>query len=388
MNSLNKDFIYLDNNATTKTDDRVVEAMLPYFTELYANASSSHSFGLKILNDIQNARLKVANLINAGPPEIVFTSGGTESINIALQGFAVANQQNGNHIITVETEHKATLETCKYLESIGFEISYLPVISDGLIDLNLLKNTLREGTILVCVMFVNNETGVIQPIKEISNITHQAGAIFMCDATQAVGKIEVDVRNLGIDIMAFSSHKFYGPYGVGVLYINDFKRNRFKIKPLIYGGGHENGLRSGSLNVPGIVGLGKACEIAKKEMNANTYRIGLLRDKLEKELLELPNSCLNGNKKNRIYNVSNICFSGIDADILIGKMKNIAVATGSACSSALLEPSHVLKAMGLSEDDAMASIRFSLGKFNTEEEITSAIQIIHNLLIDYTLSNA
>ncbi len=385
---MNTNFIYLDNNATTKTDDRVVEAMLPYFSELYANASSSHNFGLKILNDIQIARSKVANLINAESSEIVFTSGGTESINIALQGFAVANQHNGNHIITIETEHKATLETCKYLESIGFDISYLPVRSDGLIDLNQLNNTLRINTILVCVMFVNNETGVILPIKEISDITHRVDAVFMCDATQAVGKIEVDVQNLGIDIMPFSAHKFYGPNGVGALYIKDFKRNRFKINPLIFGGGHENGLRSGTLNVPAIVGLGKACEIAKKEIYANAERIALLRDVLEKDLLKLPGSFLNGNNESRIYNVSNICFSGIDANILIGKMKNIAVATGSACSSALIKPSHVLEAMGLSEDDAMASIRFSLGKYNTEEEIRATIHIINHLLFDNTLSNA
>jgi len=385
---LQSDLIYLDNNASTQTDKRVLEAMIPYFSELYANASSSHGFGLKIKNVIQFSRQIVSDLINADSSEIVFTSGGTESINIALQGFALANRQNGNHIITIETEHKATIETCKYLESIGFEISYLPVKSDGLIDLNKLTKTLQKNTILVCVMFVNNETGVIQPIKEISDITHQVGAAFMCDATQAVGKIEVDVRNLGIDIMPFSAHKFYGPKGVGVLYVNDIKRNRIKINPLIFGGGHENRMRSGTLNVPSIIGLSKACEIAKKEMKSNAEGIAILRDELENDLLKLPGSYLNGNKESRIYNVSNICFPGIDANVFIGRMKNIAVSTGSACSSAIIEPSHVLKAMGLSDDDAMASLRFSLGKYNTESEVHCTLDIIHKLLDEKPMSYA
>jgi len=361
--------IYLDNNSTTRIDDRVLEAMLPYFTDTYGNASSNHHFGLAINSSVSRAREKVAGLISANENDIIFTSSATESINLALKGFALANLDKGKHIITVETEHKAVLDTCKYLEALGFEISYLPVNRDGLIDLVSLKDEIRNETILVSVMLVNNEIGVIQPVKEIAGIAHEFNAVFFCDATQAVGKIEVNVNELGIDMMAFSGHKFYGPKGIGGMYVKDLKRNRIKIETLLHGGGHENSLRSGTLNVTGIVGIGKACEIAMKEMKSDAIRIDTLRNELERELLNFPNSFVNGSKINRIYNVTNISFPGVDANMLIGKMKNIAVSNGSACTSSIVEPSHVLKAMGLSDNEAFASIRFSIGKYNTIQEL-------------------
>lgn len=380
LDILKTDLIYLDNNSTTKIDDRVVEAMLPYLYELYANPSSTHNFGFQINKAIQNARNSIAELINSNPNDIVFTSGGTESINLALKGFAFANQDKGRHIITVKTEHKAVLDTCKYLESVGFTITYLPVNSIGVINLNDLKEALNKETILVSIMLANNETGVIQPIKEISEISHSGNAAFMCDATQALGKIITDVEDLKIDIMPFSGHKFYGPKGVGGLYIKDLKKKKFRMEPIQHGGGHEDGMRSGTLNVPGIVGLSAASNIAKIEMSSNTIKIQKQRDNLENELLKIPNTFLNGKSADRLFNVSNICFSGIDANVFIGRMKNIAVSTGAACSSAIIEPSHVLKAMNLSDGDAMASIRFSIGKYNTETEIQTTIDRIYKLL--------
>lgn len=388
LDILENRLIYLDNNSTTKIDDRVVEAMLPYLKEFYGNPSSSHSFGLQINKAIQDARTSVAELINSNPNEIVFTSGGTESINLALKGYAFANQDKGRHIITVKTEHKAILDSCKYLESVGFTITYLCVNSNGIINLNDLKEALNRETILVSVMLANNETGVIQPIKEISAISHSSNAAFMCDATQAVGKIITDVEDLKIDIMPFSGHKFYGPKGVGGLYIKDLKKKKFKIDPIQHGGGHEDGMRSGTLNVPGIVGLGAASNIAKMEMASNSSKIQRLRDILETDILKIPNTFLNGKNADRLFNVSNICFSGIDANVFIGRMKNIAVSTGAACSSAIIEPSHVLKAMNLSDEDAMASIRFSIGKYNTETEIRSTIEIMQKLLNENPMSYA
>lgn len=370
--------IYLDNNATTRADPRVLAAMMPYFTLEYGNASSTHHFGASINEIVHASRKKVADLIGSDEGEIIFTSGATEGINLALKGFALANQHKGKHIITVTTEHKAVLDTCKYLETIGFDVSYLPVKSDGLIDLKYLKCEIRSDTILVCVMAVNNEIGVRQPLKEIANITHEAGAIFFSDATQAVGKVETDVNEIGIDLMTFSGHKFYAPKGIGVLYVRALKKNKINLEPLLHGGGHENGLRSGTLNVPGIVGLGEACEIAKNEMRKDAKRILVLRDELENELLKLPRAYVNGSVASRIYNVSNVCFPGMDANVMIGKMKNVAVSNGSACTSAIVEPSHVLKAIGLSDDDALATIRFSLGKFNTREEILNVSRIIND----------
>lgn len=369
--------IYLDNNATTRVDPRVLDAMLPYLTEEYGNATSAHHFGVGINKAIQESREKVAELIRADSTDIIFTSGATESINLALKGFALSNQHKGKHIITVETEHKAVLDTCKYLETIGFDVTYLPVKSDGLIDLEDLRKQLRSDTILVCVMFANNETGVLQPLKEISNITHDAGAIFMSDATQAVGKIATDVDELEVDLMTFSAHKFYGAKGSGALYIRGLKKNQIKLNALQHGGGHENGLRSGTLNVPAIVAMGKACEIAKEEMQRDEKRISVLRNELECELLKIQGIYVNGSTENRMYNVTNICFPGLDANVMIGKMKTVAVSNGSACTSSIVEPSHVLKAMGLTDDDAFASIRFSLGKFNNHQEVKAVCEIIY-----------
>lgn len=365
----NKHLIYLDNNATTPIDGEVLESMIPYFKEDFANANSAHSLGIKAHQAVDISRKKVGDLIGAESSEIVFTSGATESINLAIKGYAIANSIKGKHIIAIQTEHKAVLDTCKYLETIGFEVSYLKVNKEGQIDLNELRQELRPNTILVCAMYVNNEIGVLQPISEISKITHKSNAIFFCDATQAVGKLKFNVNKLGIDLMAFSGHKFYGPKGIGALYIKNRTRDKIRIEAQIHGGGHEYGYRSGTLNVPLIVGLGKACEIALKSIKTNETKISILRDELESELLKIRNSFVNGSKTNRIYNVTNICFPGIEANVLIGRMKNIALSNGSACSSLVIEPSHVLKAIGLSDEDALSSIRFSLGRFNTKEEI-------------------
>lgn len=365
-------FIYLDYSATTPMEPRVLDVMLPFLKENFANPSSTHYFGTIINDAVKSARTQVADLINADDKEIIFTSGSTESINIALKGVAENYSNKGKHIITVSTEHKAVLDTCKHLESRGYEVTYLSVQQNGLIDLNELKNSFRSDTILVSVMYVNNETGVIQPIQEIVSLAHEFGALFMTDATQAVGKIDVDVENLGIDMLCLSGHKMYAPKGIGALYV----RKGIKLPVYTHGGGHENGLRSGTLNVPGIIALGRACEIAEQEMKQDADKVSKLRNKLERELLKIPDTFVNGSSENRINNVSNICFKGQDANVMIGRMKNIAVSNGSACTSAIVEPSHVLRAMGLSDDDAFASLRFSLGKFNTEEEIKKVVKTI------------
>lgn len=369
---------YLDYNATTPIDPRVLDAMLPFLKENFANPSSTHSFGKSINEKVKQAREQIANFINADIKEVIFTSGATEAVNVAIKGVAESYSHRGNHIITVSTEHKAVLDTCQDLERKGFEITYLSVDAEGLINLEELKSAIRTDTILVSIMYVNNETGVIQPIKEIASITQKKNVFFMTDATQAVGKINIDVDDLGVDLLAFSGHKMYAPKGIGVLYVRK-SHNKLQISPLIHGGGHENGLRSGTLNVPGIIALAKACEVAKEEMVENQEKIIKLRDNLENALLKLSNTSLNGSYKNRIYNTTNICFKSIDANILIGRMKNVAVSNGSACTAAVVEPSHVLKAMGISDEDAFASIRFSLGKFNTKEEINTVIKNISEL---------
>lgn len=370
--------IYSDYNATTPIDPRVLDAMLPFLKENFANPSSTHSFGKSINEKVKQAREQIANFINADIKEVIFTSGATEAVNVAIKGIAERYSHKGNHIITVSTEHKAVLDTCQDLERKGFEITYLSVDTEGLINLEELKSAIRTDTILVSIMYVNNETGVIQPIKEIASITQKKNVFFMTDATQAVGKINIDVDDLGVDLLAFSGHKMYAPKGIGVLYVRK-SHNKLQISPLIHGGGHENGLRSGTLNVPGIIALAKACEVAKEEMVENQEKIIKLRDNLENALLKLSNTSLNGSYKNRIYNTTNICFKSIDANILIGRMKNVAVSNGSACTAAVVEPSHVLKAMGISDEDAFASIRFSLGKFNTTEEINTVIKNISEL---------
>lgn len=373
-----KNLIYLDYNSTTPIDGRVLDAMLPFLKDNFANSSSTHNFGQSINERVKHAREQIADFINAESNELIFTSGSTEAINIAIKGVAESYSNKGKHIITVLTEHKAVLDTCKDLERRGFEITYLPVQTDGLLDLDELQKAIRTDTILVSVMYVNNETGTIQPIKEIASIAHENGALFMTDATQAIGKMKIDVEDLNIDLLCFSGHKIYAPKGIGALYIGQ-RGNKVKLTPQTHGGGHEQGIRSGTLNVPGIIALFKACEIAGEEMALNQRNISILRDKLEAEILKLPKTSINGSVENRIHNTTNICFHGQDANVLIGKMKNISVSNGSACSSAVFEPSHVLKAMGLNDDDAFASLRFSLGKFNTIEDIETVIKKIQEL---------
>jgi cysteine desulfurase len=364
--------VYLDHNATTPLDPRVLEEMLPFFGEMYGNAASrTHSYGWQAEEAVKIARERIANLIGAMPEEIIFTSGATESDNLAIKGVAELYAGKGDHLITLATEHKAVLDTCEYLEKIGKRVTVLGVNADGLIDLQELEAAMTAQTVLVAVMMANNEIGVIQPMKEIAEIVHRHGSILMSDATQAVGKIPVNVDELGLDLVAFSAHKMYGPKGVGALYVR--RRNpRVRLAPQMHGGGHERGFRSGTLNVPGIAGLGKAAEICAREMEADALRMAGLRDRLEKSLLEVPFVTVNGSRENRLPHVSNLSFRYVDADALIMAMRGIAVSTGSACTSASIEPSHVLRALGLPDDDAYASIRFSLGRFTTEEHITFA----------------
>ncbi len=375
-----EDIIYLDYNATTPVDSRVLEEMMPFLTSSFANPASSHFAGRKIKDSIERARTQVADLIGASGKELIFTSGATESINLAFKGVFENSTSAKNHLITVSTEHKAVLDTCKYLESKGVEVTYLSVDSRGLIDLNLLEDSINEHTKLISVMFVNNETGIIQPIKEIGALAKKYGILFFSDATQAAGKIEIDVQEQGIDLLSLSGHKIYGPKGIGALYVNS-ESKKVRLAPQQHGGGHENGLRSGTLNTPGIIGLGKACAIAKADLKQNYQKeIGILRDKLENELLNLPLTKVNGNKENRVFNTVNLCFQGQDASVLIERLKIIAVSTGSACSSSLIEPSHVLKAMGLSDEDSFASVRFSLGKLSTINEINITIDRLKKIL--------
>lgn len=372
--------IYLDNNATTPLDPRVLEAMMPFLTDQFGNASSNHAFGVTINQYVKQARESIADLIGSETNEIIFTSGATEAINIALKGVAEAYTNKGKHIVTVSTEHPAVLDTCRYLEKKGYELTYLPVMLDGLVDLGSVKQSVRPDTILVCVMLVNNETGVIQPIKEIAEIAHSQGAFFMTDATQAVGKMPVDVNALGIDLMAFSGHKFYGPKGIGGLYVRSRRPNKVKINALLHGGGHEKGMRSGTLNVPGIVGLGKASKIAKLEMSEDAVRIAGLRDELEANLLGIDDTFLNGHLAKRLYNVSNICFKGANADAIMIGLEGIMVSNGSACSSNKIEPSHVLSAMGLTSTDTYSSIRISLGRYNTVGEVRKIVLLVKKVV--------
>ncbi len=375
-----KNSIYLDYNATTPVDPRVVDAMLPYFTEKFGNAASrTHAFGWVANDAVEGSRKQVAELINCLDQELVFTSGATEAINLALKGVWEIYQAKGNHIITVCTEHRAVLDTCASLEKKGARITYLKVDRQGLIDLTELKNALTPQTILVAIMYANNETGVIQPIDQIAKLVHANTSIFMCDATQAVGKIRVDVFEQHIDLMCLSAHKLYGPKGVGALYVRR-KGPRVTLHPLIEGGGHERGLRSGTLNVPGIVGFGKACEIAKQEMWEDGARISKLRAKLEQQLCNLKNVSINGSIRDRLFNTTNICFSGIRASSLINKIPSIAISMGSACTSVVAEPSHVLKSMGLDDEASYSSIRFSLGKYTNDEEINTVVEAITKVI--------
>lgn len=369
--------IYLDNNATTPTDPAVLEVMIPYFTKHFGNAASkNHVFGWEADEAVAYAREQVANLIGAEPNEIIFTSGATESDNLALKGIVEAYAGKGNHIITLNTEHKAVIDTCKHLEKNGVEVTYLPVNADGLIDVTAIEAAIQPTTILIAVMYANNEIGIIQPISSISAIAKKHGLLLFTDATQAVGKIPVNVVSDGIDIMAFSAHKMYGPKGVGALYVRR-KNPRVKLTAQIDGGGHERGMRSGTLNVPGIVGFGRACELCRLQMMEDTAKTERLRNKLEQALLQLEGVTINGNNIHRLPHVCNASFKYIDGEgLLMGFNKNLAVSSGSACTSASLEPSYVLKALGLSDDLAHSSIRFSLSRFTTEEEIDFAIQQI------------
>lgn len=372
--------IYLDNSATTPVDPRVLDAMIPFFTHSFGNAASrSHPFGWVAEEAVDYAREQVAKLVGAGSEkEIIFTSGATEAINLALKGAADMYARRGNHIITVETEHKAVLDTCRNLQRHGVDVTFLKVGEDGMLNLEDVRAAITPKTILISVMMVNNEIGVVQPIKELAKIAHENGCLFMTDATQAVGKIPVDVNEMGIDLMSFTAHKMYGPKGVGALYVRR-KQPRVKVTSQIDGGGHERGMRSGTLNVPGIVGFGKACEVALQDMEADAARVGKLRDRLEQGLAKLEESYINGNVNSRTPYISNISFKYVEGEgLMMGFNQNIAVSSGSACTSATLEPSYVLKALGLDDELAHSSIRFSLGRFTTEEQVDYAIEHVAN----------
>lgn len=362
--------IYMDYHATTPVDPRVLEAMLPYFSEKFGNAASrSHEFGWKAEEAVENARAQIAKLINASPKEIVFTSGATESTNLALKGAAEVYGEKGRHIVTQVTEHKATLDTCKHLEKAGFTVTYLPVGKDGRVNLDALQAALTPNTILISIMYANNEVGAIQPIAQIGKIAKERGILFHVDAAQAAGKIPIDVQADGIDLLSISGHKMYGPKGVGALYVRR-KNPRVQIASIIDGGGHEHGMRSGTLNVPGIVGLGKASELCQKEMAEETKRLEALRNRLKDGILSgLDDVFINGSMENRLPQSLNISFAHVDGESLTMGINDVAVSSGSACTSANIEPSYVLKALGLSDDMAHSSIRFGLGRFNTEEEV-------------------
>jgi cysteine desulfurase len=362
--------IYFDNHATTQVDPRVLQAMLPYFTEKFGNAASrNHPFGWAGEEAVENARAQVASLIGATPKEIIFTSGATESDNLMIKGVAEMYREKGNHIITQAIEHKAVLDTCKRLEKDGFEVTYLPVQRDGRVDPEDVRKAITPKTILITIMYANNEIGIINPIAEIGKIAKERGIFFAVDAVQAVGKIPVDVQKDNIDLLAVSAHKIYGPKGVGALYVR--RRNpRVQLSAIIDGGGHERGMRSGTLNVPGIVGLGAACEIAQKEMAEESVRLHNLRDRLKAGLeAKLDEVFINGSMEHRLPNNLNMSFAYVEGESLLMGINDIAVSSGSACTSATLEPSYVLKALGVGEDLAHTSIRFGLGRFNTEEEV-------------------
>lgn len=367
--------LYLDHNATTPCDPRVVEAMLPYFTEKFGNAASrTHSFGWEGEEAVEYAREQVAGLIGAEPAEVIFTSGATEGDNLAIKGVFEMYAGKGNHIITAVTEHKAVLDTCGHIEKMGGEVTYLPVNREGLIDLRVLEAAIKPTTILIAIMYANNEIGVIQPIRAISRIARAHGVLYFTDAAQAVGKVPVDVNEDGIDLMTISAHKLYGPKGVGALYVRR-KGPRVRLTAQIDGGGHERGMRSGTLNVPGIVGFGKACELCGLETRAEAERLGRLRDRLENALLQLEESYVNGSRGSRLPGTTNIAFNYVDAGALMtGVGKDIALSSGSACTSASMEPSYVLRAIGLDNELAHSSLRFGLGRTTTEEDVDFAIE--------------
>jgi len=362
--------IYMDNHATTRVDPRVLEAMLPYFGEIYGNAASrNHEFGWVAEQAVDNAREQIAKLIGATAKEMVLTSGATESNNLAIKGVAEMYREKGNHIITEVTEHKCVLDTCKRLEKHGYRVTYLPVQKDGLIDLNQLKDSMTDQTILVSIMAANNEIGILQPIREIGKLCHEKGVLFHTDAVQAAGKVPFNVIDDNIDLASVTAHKIYGPKGAGALYVR--RRNpRVQLVAQMDGGGHERGMRSGTLNVPGIVGLGKACELARLEMGEESKRLFALRESLREQIMSKLDECyINGSMEHRLPGSLNISFAYVEGESLLMGINDIAVSSGSACTSATLEPSYVLKALGAGDDLALSSIRFGLGRFNTQAEV-------------------
>jgi cysteine desulfurase len=369
--------IYLDNNATTPMDPRVLEVMIPYFTQKFGNAASrNHSFGWIAEEAVDYAREQVAKLIGADPKEIIFTSGATEGDNLGIKGVFEMYASKGNHIITSTIEHKAVLDTCSHLEKLGAEVTYLEPDAEGMHSLEQIEGAIKPNTILICLMYANNEIGTVNPMQEIGKIARKHGVLVMTDGTQAVGKIPVDVNTDGIDIMAFTGHKMYGPKGVGALYVRR-KNPRVKVTAQMDGGGHERGMRSGTLNVPGIVGFGKAAELCKLEMEKDAAHTRMLRDKLEAKLLQIEEAYLNGHKTNRLPHTTNISFKHVEGEgLLMGINKDIALSSGSACTSASLEPSYVLKGLGLGDDLAHSSLRFGLSRFTTEEQIDHAVNLV------------
>ena len=364
----------MDYNATTPVDPKVVEAMLPYFTEHFGNASSDHSFGWYAEDAVETAREQVAKLVSCRPTELTFTSGATEAANLALFGFCKKKRGKGNHIISCKTEHKAVLDTLEALESNGLEVTYLDVDGQGNIDLNELEAAIKSSTILICMMLANNETGLIHPIKTITETAQSKNVSVMSDITQAVGKIPVDVQDLGIDIAVFSSHKLYGPKGIGALYLN--KKNNISIKKHLFGGNHEKGVRPGTLNVPGIVGFGEACKLSQNSLEENQQKFKSLQNQLEQELLSLGGATINCQNEKRLPNTTNVSFKGVDGSKLLRYLNTMAVSRGSACTANQVNPSHVLKAMGVEDDVALASLRISTGRDTSSEDIEKALSEI------------
>ena len=380
--------VYLDNQATTPLDPKVFSAMEPWFTEKFGNASSrNHTYGWEAEEAVEIARESVAATIGALPKEIIFTSGATEANNIALQGAAKSNQNQGKHIITVKTEHKAVMDVCQHLSKNGFDITYLTVDKDGILDLNKFEDAIRDDTVLASVMHVNNEIGVIQPIKELGAICKNKGVIFHVDAAQSMGKLSINVDDMGINLLSISAHKFYGPKGVGGLYIRR-KNPRVQLQPIMFGGGHERGIRSGTLPVPNIVGLGKACDIATDMMIEENLRISQLRDALLQGIrAENPNASINGSMEHRIAGNLNMSFPGANNEAIIAAIPDIAISSGSACTTSTMEPSHVLLALGMSKNEVYSSLRFGIGRFNTDKDIDIAAQSIRQSMQKLTKMN-
>jgi cysteine desulfurase len=374
--------VYMDNHATTPVDPRVLEAMLPYFSERFGNAASrNHQFGWEAEGAVDQAREQIARLINAKPKEIIFTSGATESDNLAIKGVVEFYKEKGSHVITAVTEHKAVLDTCKALERAGCaQVTYLPVDKDGLVDPDDVRKAITDKTILISIMHANNEIGTIHPLREIGKLAKEKGILFHSDATQGVGKLPVDVESMGVDVMSLSAHKIYGPKGCGALYVRS-KGPRVRLTPMMDGGGHERGMRSGTLNVPGIVGFGKACELSGLEMEAETARLLEMRERLRTGIFsQLDEVYLNGHPTRRLPGNLNVSFAFVEGESLLMGLKDVAVSSGSACTSATLEPSYVLKALGVGEDLAHTSIRFGLGRFNTLEEVDYVVErVVHEV---------